>query len=405
MLSNYVSGILNEEVQRFILENESADPRELVLKQKRILNVPASWVAEQISARKKSRKKIPLWYNTHGIVYPPSINLEQSSSEATASFKAGVIEKYIPEAINSIGIDLTGGFGVDTFYMSRKCRKFIYVEPNNDLVDIARNNHYVLNAKNIEHDVSTAEDFFQKEELQPDLVFIDPSRRNEARQKVYRLADCAPDITSLQHMIFTKSKFILVKTSPLLDIRQAMRELLYVRRVFVISVENECREMLFLLERNYSDEPIIEAVELDEKGRILSTFSFSESEEKNKPVLFGEPKAYIYEPHPSILKAGAFKSIASHFPVEKLSINTHLYTSSDLINDFPGRIFRVEQSEVNEKTLPNLLPDKKVNITTRNYPLSPEEIKKKYKLQDGGEKYLIGFSSERKKHLVLAVRL
>ncbi|MBP9927273.1 MAG: class I SAM-dependent methyltransferase, partial [Cyclobacteriaceae bacterium] len=190
-------------------------------------------------------------------------------------------------------------------------------------------------------------------------------------------------------------------TSPLLDIQQGLRELTNTKKVIVVSVNNECKELLFLCEKNFMGDAQIEAVDLFANGDIKNTFSFFPQEEKNANSLLGEAAKYLYEPNASILKAGAFKLISEKFQLIKLAANTHLYTANHLMADFPGRIFQVESLDPDTKQLKSLLPNGKANVLTRNYPLKPEELKKKLKLTDGGEKYVIGFSSQKKKHLAI----
>ena len=201
------------------------------------------------------------------------------------------------------------------------------------------------------------------------------------------------------------SSKILIKTSPLLDIQQGLSELKNVSHVYVVAIKNEVKELLFLCEKDFNEEPIIEAVNLFEnKGPEI--LSFHTSDEKSTDISFGDPKRYLYEPNASILKAGAFKTVCKNFALLKVHPNTHLYTSDSLISNFPGRVFEIEAFvKPVKKDLLNYFPEGKANITTRNYPLSPEQLKKKTGLKDGGDKFLIGFSGEGKKFLVVGVRL
>jgi 16S rRNA G966 N2-methylase RsmD len=403
MLTSYLSQVVSPVVQQFLFEHEEEDERLLVLQHKELFGVPASLIASQLTARKKARHKIPSWYQTKAIVYPPSLNMEQASSEATALFKKSIVQSLLPKRFT--GADLTGGMGVDSFFLSSLFNIFHYLEPNEELLEVAKHNHQVLRAENIIHHPASAERFVKDQSRSYDLVYLDPSRRDERARKVFRLSECVPDVTTLQEKIFEISNHILVKASPLLDIQQGLRELSHVSHVFVVSVENECKELLFLMQKDFTEECVVEAVDLKNDGSVSTSFKFSVSEELSLKVSSSEPQEFLYEPNAAILKSGAFKSIAMRYRLKKLSANTHLYTSSLLIGDFPGRSFKIDNLYINEKTLDELLPEKKVNITTRNYPLAPLEIKKKYRLHDGGEKFLIGFSSETKKYLVLASRI
>ncbi len=396
--------ISEDTVQKFIFKNEHADERELVLQHKALFDLPTKSIAEQIAGRRKAKKKLPFWYETKGVVYPPTLNLEQSSSQATALFKAKIAETFTGIKKNA-GVDLTGGFGVDSFFLARLFDSFHYIEPDGALIEIAQHNHSMLKAANIKHHLNVAEQFIDQNNLDFDLVFVDPSRRDNKSRKIIRLADCLPDITQLQQRVLNRSKFLLIKTSPLLDIKQGLREVDHVRKVYVVSVDNECKELLFLAEQNYEGEISIEAIDLLASGNARSSFLFTPEEEKASQVSFGEPQNYLYEPNASILKAGAFKLISERFQLKKLAANTHLYTANKLILDFPGRIFSVEVLNPEPRQLPRLLPNRQVNVVTRNYPLSVQEIKKKLNLNDGGDKFFVGFSSEKKKHLALCARI
>jgi len=401
MPTNYLSRITQPDVQDFIFSHEGEDERQFVLRQKEFFGLSAPQIAQQLTGRRKSKLKLPTWYNTKGIAYPPTVNLEQSSSEATALFKVKIIRSLFSNKNDLVGVDLTGGFGVDSFYFSKLFSATLYLEPNKDLFEIAHHNHQVLAASSIVHHNTTAEKFIDASRLNFDLVFLDPSRRDQQSRKVFKLADCSPDVTNLQEKILEKCHFLLVKASPLLDIQQGLREIQHVKKVFVVSVGNECKELLFLAEKNYLGEVDIEAVDLTQEGNVKSTFTFNVAEEKNAIAQAGEPSTFLYEPNAAILKSGAFKLISQKFKLAKLAPNTHLYTSSELVSCFPGKIFRIEVLDPDSKEIKLLVPNQQVNVMTRNYPLKAEELKKKLKLLDGGDKFLIGFSTPHKKHIAI----
>jgi 16S rRNA G966 N2-methylase RsmD len=368
-----------------------------LLKGKLIYGVPAAIIADQIAGRRKSKSKIPTLYSNRGIIYPPGINLEQSSSEATALFKASLLG-------GKTGADLTGGYGVDSFFLSKKVETFHYIEQNQELLNIARHNHKKLGGGNIDYHFTDAESFLSTTTSKFDFIYIDPSRRVIGNKKVFKLSECEPDITRLQPSIFEKTELLVIKTSPLLDIQQGLKELSSVQKVYVISVDNECKELLFLCKRNFKGESTIETVNLSAKGNEYFDFTFDS--EQQTIVNFSNPLKFLYEPNASILKAGAFKSIGKKFNLHKIQPNTHLYTAAILIPDFPGRIFEIiAEVKADTKSLKQFFPAGKANITTRNYPLTPEELKKKTGLKDGGEKYIFGFSGMNNKYLVVAERV
>lgn len=399
MLSKEFEKIAGEEIQEYLFREGDGNISGL-LRDGEKFGVPFRLLAAQLSARGKIAAKLPTFYSTKGILYPPSINLEQSSSEATGNFKSEVIEGIVSKPDSAVA-DLTGGFGVDSFFFSKRVRALDYVEPDENLLGIARHNHNMLGCFNIEYHREDAKDFLAGRARHYDLIYLDPSRRDARAGKVFRLADCQPDITALFTTLFEHTEFVLLKSSPLLDIQQGTTELRGVKKVLVVSLNNECKELLFLLQKGFSGEPVVEAYNLDKLGKIHQFFSFSRAEEKNALSDFSEPLTFLYEPNASILKAGAFKSVGRRFELRKLHANTHLYTSNQLNEKFPGRIFKIDQMEFDRKHF----PEKKANVITRNYPLGAEELRKKLKLADGGAQYVIGFSSAKKKYSVLATRL
>jgi 16S rRNA G966 N2-methylase RsmD len=400
-----VEALLQKEVQQFIRERESADTRDIALQQKELAGVSASVLAAQIMARKKAKTKIPLYYQTKNIVYPPSLNLEQSSSQATALFKAHLVKSLFPDYTKIHLADLTGGFGIDSFFLSKDCHSLWHVEPNKELQQIAEHNHHQLGATTIQYCNATALDFLKSNTLAFNLFYIDPSRRKET-QRVHSLADCVPNVIDLQKTFFEQGEFLLLKTSPLLDIHVVLKTVSFVKAVFIVAVENECKEVLYLCQRNFSGRPLIEAIDLTSDGGVKNSLLFTYEQESETTAEFSEPLAYLYEPNAAILKAGAFKSIANSFHLLKIQRNTHLYTSALLVKDFPGRVFRIERLvRANVKELHALIPDQKVNVITRNYPITAEQLKAKLKLKDGGEKYLLAFSTEHKKVILLCSRL
>jgi hypothetical protein len=388
-------------VQQYIREHENSNARDIVLRHKSVLGIPAAHLFDQIASRKKSKEKLPLFYNTRGIIFCPPDNLEQSSSEATASYKAGMIGEFLKKSPSCVA-DLTGGFGVDSFFISQRISALHYVEPSEFLLEIARHNHRVLGANNIKYYSETAEEFLRRVNEPLDLAYLDPSRRTGDR-KVNGLDASHPDVLRLKQAVFEKTTLMLVKASPLLDIHAGIGQLHDVRKVFVVSVRNECKEILFLCEKNFSGSQSIEAINLADR---IERFEFSASDERHQSIAFSDPLQFLYEPNASILKAGAFKLIASRFGVRKLATNTHLYTSDAYVPDFPGRRFRVETLVKSDRSeMSRNFPDGKANVTTRNYPLTADQLKKKMGLKDGGEKFLFGFSGVEKKFLAVASRL
>lgn len=389
--------------RKYIEDHENDDIRKIVLKHKEILGIPTAHLIEQIATRRKAKEKLPLYYNTQGIIFPPPENLEQSSSEKTAMFKGEILEKLLSKS-SSKGVDLTGGFGVDTFFISKVVSVMHYVDPEATLLQLAAHNHKLLGAGNIEYHSMTAEEFLNGSS-EVDFIYADPSRRTGSRQKIHALEESKPDIIKLAERIFSKTRWLLVKASPLFDIQAGVDKIPFVRDVYVISVNNECKELLFLSEKNNKDTPKVHAINIHENRRD-EPFTFSIPEEQQQDSHFSEPLKYLYEPNASILKAGAFKTIGNRFNLRKIQASTHLYTGNEMIDSFPGRKFFVEALiRPDASEVKRYFPDNRANVTTRNYPLSVDALKKKTGLQDGGEKFLIGFAGRSKKYLAVAQRL
>ncbi len=391
-------------VRQYLTDHEHADLRAIILNNKEILGIPTAELFGQIAVRKKAREKLPLYYRTPGIIYPPQLNFEQSSSETTALFKREILEELFPDNPVTV-VDLTGGFGVDTYFLSTRATHLHYVEPDESLLEIARFNHRLLKATNITYHPVTAEAFLGRAAESFDVIYVDPSRRLEGNRRVIGFEDAQPDVVSMAPGVFEKSRWLLVKASPLLDLQAGISQLPFVRTVYVLSVKNECRELLFLCEKGYAGEVTLEAINMHADGG-REMFRFHREEERAATVAFGEPDQYLYEPNASILKAGAFKLIALRHNLIKLHANTHLYTSPHAIDDFPGRSFRVEAwVKPDPSAIRKHFPDGHANVTTRNYPLTAEQLRKKAKLKDGGTKFLIGFSGIGKRYLAVANRL
>ena len=396
--------LLTPKIQTFIEEHKLDDPNRLLLKYKIVDDVPVSIIVDQIKGRKKAKEKLPTWYKNAQTIFPPSINIEQSSSEQTAHYKAEVITNVLgnERALNRM-LDLTGGFGVDSFFLSKLFNEAYFVENDKNLIDIAIHNHHQLGSDNFYYFNTSAEEFLTSSTMCFDFIYLDPSRRSKGNQKIFSLNQCEPDVGLLQETIWKITENFLIKTSPLLDIQQGLKELKYVKKVYVISLRNECKELLFLCQKNFDSEPIIEAIDLADRSKSLS---FLFSAERNTEVQYSDPLKYLYEPNASILKSGAFKTVASLFNVSKIHPNTHLYTSDKFLKNFPGRTFEIESLVKDAvRILREFFPDGKANVITRNYSASVDELRKKTKLTDGGEKFLIAFSGVKKKFLVVAKKL
>lgn len=387
-----IEALLTPEVQKFIRDHENDDPATLMLRAKQYDDIPLKEAVEQIQSRKKAKTKLPTWYSATDLIYPPPLSLEQSSSAITAEYKASLFsgEKFV---------DLTGGMGIDFSFLSKSFKKGFYVERQDNLVEIARHNMSCLGITSAEFYNAEAEDFLNQTSEKFDLIFLDPARRGNHDQKVFRIEDCEPNVFSLLPLMKSKGKSILMKTSPLLDIKGAIKDLGGASQVHVVAVNNEVKELLFIIDDKANGNPIIKAIDLTntEVG-----FEFNYEEEHGINLAHGGIESYLYESNVSILKAGAFKSIASQFGLIKLHVNSHLYTSKTPANNFPGRSFKViSEISFNKKELRKAIPNMKANITVRNYPMTVDQIRKKTGLTDGGDYYIFATTDQTGKKVVL----
>lgn len=376
---------MTQQQKEFIRQNEHKDVRELALKldKTKYRELDVEFVLKQISGRQTAKGKLPIWFANDEIIYPVHLSLEQASSEATAKYKASLI----PDG-NKALVDLTGGMGVDFAFLSQRFVKSVYVEQNRELCDIAKHNFEVLGLQNVVIENSTSESYLEKTS-EMDVIFLDPSRRDDIGRKVVRIEDCSPNILEIQDLLLKKSKLILVKFSPMLDISLTVKSLKNVKEVHVVSVENECKELLFLLSSKAETTTYI-TVDLD-KNRDIEKSYFTLEEEQDVEISYANTiEKYLYEPNASILKAGGFKSVAKQFDIKKLHASSHLYTFDTPIQDFPGRVFEVKNwFTPSKKNIKSFLSEtKKANITVRNFPMSVTEIRKKTGLKEGGGVYL-----------------
>lgn len=334
--------------------------------------------------------KVPEWDKEKALIAPPKISLEQCSSQSTAKYKADKVK-------GDIGVDLTGGLGVDSYFFSKKFKDFTHNEINQSLSNVVKHNFDILGIKNVKFTNIEAEKFELEEST--DFVYLDPARRDSVNRKMVSLKDCMPNLLEIKDLILSKAKVLMVKYSPMLDIKDSISLLKTVDEVLILSEKNEVKELVFILKKEAKPEPLITCVNLL-SGQ--DSFAFYYKHESNVNLAFREPEGYLYEPNASIMKAGAFKSIALAYNISKIAANSHLYSSLECIPDFPGRIFEIEQMvDFDKKQIKKLLKTDKANIAVRNFPYSTEEIKKQLGLKDGGEQYIFFSENHKKKKIVL----
>ena len=373
----------NKDIQNYINANLSADLHSLLLKKSPFQEVSMQEIVQQIKGKQVAHKKFPFLLK-EGIIFPPQLNLEQSSSDKTAEYKSNHLngKKFI---------DLTSGFGIDAYFLSKNFYDITLVERNADLLKIVENNWGILGRK-ARFMNQELEDFLQNNQEQFDVVYLDPARRDEQKKKVFLLEDLSPNILEIQEQLLSISEKVIIKLSPLIDLKYLVSVLKSVSQIDIIAVKNDVKEVVIYLSKKESSKIICNCVNL-ESGE--NSFQYHFGEEENAISDFGEPEKYIYIPNNAVLKAGIFNLIGERFRLKKLHPNTHIYTSNKKNNDFPGRILNMEV--VDSKFIKK---KEQYNVISKNYPLKPEEIRKKYQLKDGGEAYLI-FTQSKKGKIIL----
>ncbi|MBS9463909.1 class I SAM-dependent methyltransferase [Flagellimonas sp. 389] len=370
--------LLNTGVQNFIKNNWNTDIVSVLLQKPIFEGISQKELAEQLEAKKKCKDKLPTWFNTANIYYPNKLNIEQTSSELTANYKSSLIA-------GKTLLDVTGGYGVDSYFFSKKFESILHCEINKELSEIAAHNFRMLGQNNVQCIATNGIDYLEKNEQRFDWFYIDPSRRDDTQGKVFKLKDSLPNLPFHLKLLFDRTKQILVKTSPLLDISQSLKELEFVKEIHVVAVDNDVKELLYILEYGFEEVVTIKAINLTKNKE--TPFSFKLNEEQSTISEYGNPQHYLYEPNSAILKSGGFKSVGKRFGLKKLHQHSHLYTSQALI-DFPGRRFEIQKVLPYSKKTIKELALTKANVTIRNFPMSVAEIRKKHKIKDGGEAYL-----------------
>ena len=381
---------------------------ELALQRKRFAHLSDEewrWMLQQVEGRQRTHDKLPTFAQIEDWWYPIRLSCEQCSSEATARYKAAIIRQLGEK--QDILIDLTGGYGVDTYFLSEKTTQAHYVERNEELCRIAQHNFQIANKPIHVHNTS-AEDFLAQYSMAGSVssdvkkevvVYLDPARRDAHGGKVFRIEDCEPNVIKILPSLRAISSTILIKFSPMLDITSALQSLGNEWDVHVVALHNEVKEIIFVTGNNR-----IHAVNILHEGN--DQFSFTRSEEKSALCAMADCICeYIYEPNAAIIKAGAFRLVSERYQLHKLDHNTHLYTADQLTENFPGRVWKVIAQPIKNQRDIAALGIQRAAILTRNYPLTPEELRKKFKLQESDSHFLIGARIATKPTLILAERI
>lgn len=381
--------MITEAIREFMEAHSKASAAELALLLSKKENWPKSFIINQIIARQKAKDKFPAFLDYPDYIFPAQEALEQASSVQAAQFKASL---FAGENL----LDLSAGMGIDSWYFSNTFKSVDAVEKKEELAGLFKVNAQKYKP-NIQVYHSEALSFLQESTKKYSLIYLDQDRR-AAGKRSYHIADGEPDLEKCLPEIWKKSHVCLLKMSPMLDIQQAIGYLKWVKRVWVYSIRNECKELLFQLEKDFEEEAEIICINAGLVNQ--EEFSFRLSDEKQLEVDLGDYQNYIYDPNSSILKAGAFKSIAQKFKLKKISMNTHLYSSREFLPDFPGRCFElIDEIKIKKGQV------KMANVISKNHPLKADAFKKKYGIKEGGRDFLLAFSDAKKQNKVLLTRL
>lgn len=369
--------------QEFIRKHVNEDVRALALQAAKYPDVDMPAAVQQIAGYQIASRKIPSWASVGQIRYPRHLSMEQCSSEQTARYKASLIK-------GDILVDLTAGLGVDCSFLARNFKQVTYVERQEELCELAHHNFPLLDLPHITVCKDDACSFLEK--MEPvDCIFLDPARRDSRGGKTVALADCEPNVIEMEPLLISKAKTVMIKLSPMLDITSALHDLKYISQIHLVSVQNECKELLLILKSEQNNQPVeIHCEQLINKD-CSNHFAFTVEEERNSTNKLADSMLeYLYEPDVTLLKAGAYRIISSRFPVYKLHINSHLFTSSQYLPDFPGRHFQVVGvSGFAKKEIRHFLEGvDKANLTVRNFPSTVADLRKRLKLKEGGELYI-----------------
>lgn len=382
--------ILSDEIQKFIAKHLNDDPNDLVLRGIPFDKRLHQSILDQIRSKQKAQSKLPEWFSTKGLYYPPSLNLEQTSSEITARYKASLVS-------GDTLIDITGGFGIDSHYFSKQIKSVAHCELNEDLLAMAKHNAEVLDS-DIKFYAGDGIQILKDLDQQFDWIYLDPSRRSDNKRKVFLLADCTPNAKTFKGLFLKYARKVMIKTSPLLDLKKTLEDLEFVKAIHIVAVNNEVKELLWILERDYNGSVDVICLNLTKTKKQVFKFNFEELQEAYPKT--AQPLTYLYEPNAAILKSGGFNLLSDKFEVYKLHEHSHIYTSEFLL-EFPGRRFKIENSIPFNKKKFSKEGIKKANITTRNFPMSVHDIRKKLNIKDGGDIYLFFTTLEDGKKSIL----
>jgi hypothetical protein len=378
----------NKEIFNFIKCNEKTDPFELSLRLKHFPPDIRKFISIQIQSRQKLKKKVPEWLNFNQIILPEPISIEQASSKLTACYKSEFVN-------GGTLIDLTGGLGVDTFFFAGKVDKVIYIERDSEIASIAEYNFSLMGMQNIQVICQSAEAFLKEFINTVDYFYMDPSRRLKER-RMFKLEDSEPNLIEIQDKLLNNSKFVITKAAPYIDLQYAIKKVNSLKEIHIVAVDNECKEIV-LLSTSSNHKRDIKIITANHNGSIFEKYTSTVSSEYKSKCKIANFGRYIYDPNVAIRKAGLFRSLCQDFDLSKPANNSHIYFSDNLLPDFPGRVFELIDHVPANIFMKNP-PVKRANIAVRNFPLKVAEIRKRTKIQEGGEVYIFGTTDQNEHH-------
>lgn len=384
--------VLQSDIQEFINKNIGSEIKKLALQKNPFPETDWISILNQVASKSKSKTKLPTWFNCKNIVYPNKISIEQSSSEAAAEYKSSLVS-------GASLIDLSGGFGVDCYYFAKKINSIFHCEINSVLSQIVDHNFKQLNQTNIECFTGNGIEILQRTNQNYDWIYIDPSRRNDLKGKVFMLQDCLPNVPENLDLFFRFSNKILIKTAPLLDISAGLLELKNVKTIHIVAIENEVKELLWEIHKDYTGDLQIKTIAISKQNKVQFDFVYTKNQPQPK---YSSPQKYLYEPNNAIMKSGGFNQVGIFYELNKLHQHSHLFTNDTLIN-FPGRIFTIESViDYTKQQIEQFLKNKQFNITVRNFPETVENIRKKWKIKEGGNQYCF-FTTDLNNHKIVLI--
>ncbi len=367
--------------ERAFIEQHLTDDVTALLMRQHPADLDVRMLAAQLTARQKARYKLPTWYANPDLLFPPALSVEQASSEQTAAYKASLVD-------GNLLLDLTGGMGVDTWAFSRVMPSVVYVERSTELASLSAYNLPRLGATNVQVETGDGLAWLDGRTEPADWIYLDPHRRDERGGKVVLLDEYEPNVLTLLPFLARKSRKLLLKVSPMIDLKQTIRQL-GPAEIHVVAVLGEVKEVLLVVDHTVPASADPAFVAINRLAQHDDIFRFTLTDEAEAIVSFSDPQTYLYEPNTAVLKAGAFRLLAQRFGLTKLAPNSHLYTSEQFVAGVPGRAFRVEQViKPDRKSLQTILPDLKGNLAVRNFPQTVAELRKKLSLREGGDRYL-----------------